>query len=1012
VTRCATGSRIHAGLGRTVRAACLLAVLAAVVVAEEPRARKAAVEARGLSPAAAAAAMTLPPGFSVRLLAAEPDVRQPIAMAFDDRGRLWVAEAYSYPDRVADADARDRILIFEDTDGDHTLDSRTVFAERLNLVSGIELGFGGVFVGAAPHLLFIPDRNADDVPDGEPEILLDGWGFQDTHETLNSFTWGPDGWLYGCHGVFTHSLVGPPGAADADRVPLNAGIWRYHPVRRDFEVFSEGTSNPWGVDFDDLGEAFQTACVIPHLYHVIQGARYQRQAGSHFNPHTYDDIKTIARHRHWVGGQWEAADMLASDASGGGHAHSGAMIYLGGAWPDRWRGRLFMNNIHGNRLNVDRLTAAGSGFVGDGDPDFLFANDAWSQFISLEYGPDGQVVLLDWYDAVQCHQQRDAVDRGNGRIFKVIHAGAGEPPPPVRVDLARMADAELVALLDHRNEWFVRHARRLLQERAAAGRLGSDVATLVRARLDGRGTAAMKVRCLWALHAVGATDAELLGRLLADSEPAVRAWSVRLAAERRDVPPALAERFAELAASDPSPVVRLAIAAALQRMPPADRWPIAAALLGREEDAADHNLPLMDWYAVEPLVPLDPARAVELAAACRIPLVSRYIVRRAAAADGWQPLVNRLGTADDATREWMLDEILAALATRGPVAQPASWPAAAAALRGSESPTVRRRTDLVALRFGDVAASAPLRAVLGDASADPAARLEALAGLVAAKDAATAELLCELIADPAVCEPVIKAMANLPASATAEAIIAAYPHLSPQTKPVAIAALVARPAWTLALLDAIAAGRLPRGDISTFTADRLAASGDAAVREKLVSVWGTVRPRSADTQAEIQRWTRALAPEFLVAADLSRGRQVYTRTCGGCHVLHGEGGRVGPELTGSNRVDLDYLIANLVDPGAVVGRDYQMTTVVTADGRGLAGIVTAETPESLTLRTPTEEVVLPTAEIEERHLSEKSLMPENQLALLPFEDARDLVAYLRSPTQVPLPAPPADRSGP
>jgi putative membrane-bound dehydrogenase-like protein len=222
-------------------------------------------------------------------------------MAMDDRGRVWVAEAYAYPRRVADEEARDRVLIFEDRDGDGRFDQRTVFYEGLNLVSGLQVGFGGVWVGAAPYLLFIPDRDGDDKPDGKPEVMLDGWAYQDTHETLNSFIWGPDGWLYGCHGVFTHSNVGKPGADDANRTRINAGIWRYHPTRHEFEVFAEGTSNPWGVDFDSHGQAFATACVIPHLYHIIQGGRYQRQAGQHFNPHTYDDIKTIARHRHWVG---------------------------------------------------------------------------------------------------------------------------------------------------------------------------------------------------------------------------------------------------------------------------------------------------------------------------------------------------------------------------------------------------------------------------------------------------------------------------------------------------------------------------------------------------------------------------------------------------------------------------------------------------------------------------------------------------------------------------------------
>src|SRR5262249_54669813 len=198
----------------------------------------------GLPPEKPAPVMTVPGGFEVKLFAGGPDGRQPIAMCLDDRGRVWVAEAYCYPIRRPDKEANDRILIFEDSDGDGKFDKRTVFMEGLNLVSGLEVGFGGVWIGAAPYLMFVPMKEGEDKPSGPPRILLDGWGWHDTHETLNSFTWGPDGWLYGCHGVFTHSRVGKPGTPDAKRVPINAGVWRYHPTKHIFEVFAEGTSNP------------------------------------------------------------------------------------------------------------------------------------------------------------------------------------------------------------------------------------------------------------------------------------------------------------------------------------------------------------------------------------------------------------------------------------------------------------------------------------------------------------------------------------------------------------------------------------------------------------------------------------------------------------------------------------------------------------------------------------------------------------------------------------------------
>ncbi len=256
----------------------------------------------GLTPEDAAKKMTLPPGFRATLFAGEPAVRQPIAMAIDDRGRIWVAEAYTYPIRAKEGEGLDRIIVFEDTDGDGKFDKRTVFMEGLNLVSGLEVGFGGVWVGAAPNLMFIPMVDGDKPkPAGKPEILLDGWAYQDTHETLNTFQWGPDGWLYGCQGVFTHSKVGKPGAPDSERTPINAGVWRFHPITHKFELFAEGTSNPWGIDFDEHGQCIVEACVIPHLFHMVQGGRFTRQAGSHFNPYVYDDIKTIADHVHWAG---------------------------------------------------------------------------------------------------------------------------------------------------------------------------------------------------------------------------------------------------------------------------------------------------------------------------------------------------------------------------------------------------------------------------------------------------------------------------------------------------------------------------------------------------------------------------------------------------------------------------------------------------------------------------------------------------------------------------------------
>ena len=636
----------------------------------------------GLSGADAAKEMTLPKGFKATLFAAEPDVKQPIAFAIDDRGRLWVAEGYTYPHRKgtppkisANASAQptpdqlkdifgsnDRILVFEDTDGDGKFDKRTVFLDNLNLVSGIEVGFGGVWIGAAPYLMFVPVKDWDNPkPAGDPQILLDGWDYaRDTHEVLNTFTWGPDGWLYGTHGVFCPSNVGKPGTPKEQRQWVDAGVWRYHPIKHQFEVFAEGTSNPWGIDFNENGQCIIEACVIPHLFHMIQGGRYMRQGGAHYavgpdettrfwakkdgksdktlNPFVYDDIKTIADHAHFRGNQWNDKDRGASDDLGGGHAHAGLLVYQGDSFPAEYRGRYFMNNIHGARINMDIPERKGSGFVAHHGADFIKFNDQWSQVINLLTGPDGSVFMIDWYDKNQCHLNNiEAHDRSNGRIFKISY---GETKP-VKVDLAKLSNNELIALLSNKNSWQAQHAQRLLTERVAAisaennrssSRSGYTRLEVIRApieQLSHKGqTTAERLRALWTLKCVGGFYEDIATDNLTSKDDYIRAWTIQLACEDKNPSDALLKEFARLAREDKSPVVRLYLASALQRLPIEKRGEILEALLAHAEDATDPNLPLMYWYAAEPLAGKDVASAARLLAKTKIPKVREFITRR------------------------------------------------------------------------------------------------------------------------------------------------------------------------------------------------------------------------------------------------------------------------------------------------------------------------------------------------------------------------------------------------
>jgi putative membrane-bound dehydrogenase-like protein len=979
------------------------------VPARKPEAPPDVYKYAGLPPEKAAQVMTVPEGFEVKLFAGEPDVRQPIAFCIDDRGRLWVAEAYSYPIRRKEGEGKDRIVIFEDTDGDGHFDKRTVFMEGLNLVSGLEVGFGGVWIGAAPYLMYVPIKDGEDKPAGKPQILLDGWHYEDTHETLNTFCWGPDGWLYGCHGVFTHSRVGKPGAPDKERTRINAGIWRYHPTRHVFEVFAHGTSNPWGLDFDAHGQAFIEACVIPHCYHIIQGGRYVRQAGEHFNAYTFADIQTIADHLHWQGANPWAGNNR-SDSMGGGHAHAGLMIYQGGAWPDEYRGKMFMGNIHGRRLNMDILKPKGSGFVASHGPDFLLANDAWARFLNMRTGPDGNVYVIDWYDKQACHvgDKVDAWDRDNGRIYKVCYRGT----KPVQVDLTKKNDQELVELLDSKNEWYVRHARRILQERHRQSKVlgqgdgkGLIAVTLNNKFVHPEQDDANRLRVLWALHAVGPLPDRLLVRALEDPSEYVRAWAVQLSLEEGKASDALLARLAELAAQDPSPVVRLYLASALQRLPVENRWETLAHLLAHKEDVDDPNLPLMYWYAAEPLAEKEPERALELAATARIPILLPFMARRVASAATPQAMalvVQSMAEPQEPSRQLaVLRAVNEALKGRRRVDMPKDWPNLSARLAASEDGDVRAEARALAVTFGDPKAFAELRHILSDGQAPVASRHSALDALLRADDKELPPVLQRLVGEKGLRGPAIRGLASYSDPKTPAVVLATYPSLTPAEKRDALNTLASRAIYGKALMEAVAAKKVPANEVPAEVIRQLRVFNDKELDKRMGEVWGIVRATPADRIKLIAEWKKKLTSPA-PAPDLELGRAMFAKTCQQCHTLYGVGGKVGPDITGSNRPNLDYLLENILDPSAVIPNDYKATLIELKNGRTVTGIVRGETAAALTVVTANETLTIPVGDIDSRTPSNVSMMPDDVLKPLSETEIRALVAYLRHPGQVPM----------
>jgi putative membrane-bound dehydrogenase-like protein len=953
------------------------------------------------APEQAAQRFTLPAGFTATLFVGEPDVVQPIAFAFDDRGRLWVVENHSYPGWKGEK--QDRVLIFEDRDGDGRFDDRKVFLANGSNLSGIEWGFGGVWLCSTPNLVFVPDRDGDDVPDGEPIVKLDGWDLNAQHNASSSLAWGPDGWLYGCNGILSNSNIGKPDAAPAERTPMDCGVWRYHPTREVFEVVAHGTTNPWGLDFDQYGQAFITNCVIAHAWHAVPGARFQRMFGQDFNPHSYALMPTCADHLHWAGGAWqEARGGEQHDSHGGGHAHVGAMIYLGDNWPDEYRNGLFTCNLHGNRVNHDSLRREGSGYVAEHQRDVLLANDPWFRGMTIKYGPDGGVFVSDWTDTGECHNY-EVVDRTNGRIYKVTRG----QPQPWTTHLGELDDAALVQLLTHKNKWTARHARRILQERASSDRLSPATADQLLVMLGEQKSAVDSLEVLWALHAIGKTSESLLLRCMDSPHHVVRGWAVQLELEDRQTSPHALARLERLAKDDPSPWVRLALASALQRLPLADRWGIAERLVSHAADANDANLPLMYWYGIEPLVPADPSRALQLAGDARIPLIRQYIVRRLASSGEGAPLesiVQFLAAADDSLRPAALAGLLEALQGRREVAMPASWPKLYAALAASDEAAVREPALLAALIFGDPQALAKLRrtAASTDFAADD--RNQAIRALLQADASDLSPLLQSLLSDPAVRIAALRGLAAQQDAEAPAAILRHYESFDAAARQEAVSALASRRDYALALFDAMEAGAVPRTDVSAFHGQQLQNLHDAEVDARLASVWGAVRVTPADRVAAIARHKARLTPDVLAAADVSHGRALFDKTCAACHRLFDAGGAIGPELTGSQRANAEYVLSNVLDPSAVVAKDFQLTVFQTADGRVLSGIVARRDEQSVSIQTATELVTLPQNEIEASESSEFSMMPDQLLEAFSDDDVRDLVAYLASPQQVPPPA--------
>ncbi len=966
-----------------------------------------------LSPHEAIAKMTVPEGFSVELVAGEPDIVNPVAMTFDEKGRIWITESLEYP-RQEPGPGRDRVKVLDDTDGDGKADRFEVFIDGLNIPSGVAVGHGGVWVANAPDILFIPDADGDLHPDGPPQVIVTGFGRDDTHELPNSLTWGPDGWLYGWNGVFNPSHIAYRGKTH----DFTCAIFRIHPKTRDFEVFCEGTSNPWGIAINENGDFFASACVIDHLWHMVEGAYYIRQGGP-YPPFTWP-MGSIVDHRHQKA------------------AYCGIHYFDSPAYPEAFRGKLFMGNIHGNCVNVDSLERNGSTYKAKATPDFLSANDAWFMPVVQKTGPDGCLYILDWYDRYHCYQDanRDpaGIDRLKGRLYRVRYK---DTPRRASFDLATEPDEALIQDLGSPNVYDRDIAQRLLTERLLGGKAGSKTrAALEVLVLDDSASRKARMHGLWTLVGSGTLDPTFHLSLLKHPDASFRAWGVRAAGNMGKVQDDVRKHVASMAA-DPSPDVRLQVAIAARKLEAVEPLTLLLDVLSKSQDPL---MPHVVWQNLHPMLeaPATVARLLELSeghdsvwspqlAALTPRILDRVITAGSADAGTVARLITlsigRLGDGDlhRACLDTLTEQVLRGRINGGQLdgLREHLTPRVREALAERASPFRKDYAELAAA-WGDNEALEVVRSQFASAEADEEDRLQALAVLISTRDAVVVGEVARVLSDRAGSADfrgrLLAALGPLDDAQVAQVVLTAYPVMEPGLKPKAIELLTERPAWSRALIAAVEAKSVPTSAVNINQLRRLQASKQRDIAEKVKAIWGSIRQgRNAKRELVVGQMRNFL---HRTSGDPAAGQAVFRKLCAQCHKIYGEGQDVGPDITLNGRNDFNQLISNVFDPSLVIGQGYQATTVAITDGRVLSGLLAEDSKDRVILRIQGGKVeTISRSEVEEMKTSPLSLMPEDVEAQLTPQEIADLFAYLAldkppgDPSAKRLPGSPEARTG-
>jgi putative membrane-bound dehydrogenase-like protein len=975
-----------------------------------------------LSPAKSMRHIGVPEGFRLELFASEPEIGgKPIAMNWDERGRLWIAETIDYPNELQPpGQGRDRIRICEDTDGDGKADKFTVFAEKLSIPTSLAFAKGGIIVHQAPDTLFLKDTDGDDRAD-ERRVLFTGWGTTDTHAGPSNLNYGLDNWFYGILGY-----SGFEGTVGGESMKFRTGFYRFKPDGSKMEFLRNTSNNSWGVGISEEGILFgSTANNNPSVHMPIPNRFYEQVRG--WSSSVLPMMSETAL-MHPITEKVRQVDQHGKFTAGAGHA-----LYTARTYPrEYWNRTAFVTEPTGHLAATFVIQPKGATFFSRNSWNLLAGRDEWVAPIMAEVGPDGNVWVIDWYNIIVQHNptpqgfktgkgnayETDLRDKSRARIYRVVY-GSGQPSKTK--SLAGATPESLVETLSDDNFFWRRHAQRLLVERGKTDVISGLIRLTQDKSTDATGLNPGAVHALWTLHGLGAIqtpDDSVAGAVksaLSHPSAAVRKAAVDVLPRNGEFGTAALAESSRFDDSDMQ--VRLSAFLAMAEMEPSARnAEVLVGCLAKSvnvidpilADALVSGLARNEAYVLDALVASKAATPSTPEGANRernriLRIFGEHLGRGGTGTKAL-PLSEKLAKTSPSSAEPILEGLVAGWPGDAKPADSPELGKALASLLSTQSQSGQGRVVRLAKIWGTSSLSSQAREIAAvflkqasDESSPEGDRLRAASQWIQLRgdEADAVRELLDLItprSDSSFAEKLVESVGDASAPQAGAMILAKLAGWTPAVRRAALAAILQKRDWTRSLVEAIASGQMTLADLALDQRTALAEHPDKSIAEsfkKILESQGGLP--NADRQKVLEEW----AGVYRTAGDAVAGKAVFLNNCSKCHRHTGEGAVVGPDLTGMAVHPKEELAVHILDPSRSVEGNYRAYTVATSDGRVLTGLLASESRTAVELLDAEAKIVrLPRTEIDEIAASAKSLMPEGFEKTLSKKDMSDLLEFL------------------